>query len=178
MRNAKLAKDMSSCVLLNFPFQLPLLTTNNYTSKNSSFLRLTLTNPSSLQLQPPRISRQLKASTSAAMEAEQSTTSSGGSSPPINLLFVEMGVGYDQHGCVVLYFPCPFSSFSITLPVFDDHPFVKFSYWLVGLVCFLMNCNSTGKILRLRLCGHVGMPSLPTRFRPFEEVFLLGFQRF
>ncbi|GMY37574.1 hypothetical protein FCV25MIE_32817 [Fagus crenata] len=89
---------MSSCVLLNFPFQLPLLTTNNYTSKNSSFLRLTLTNPSSLQLQPPRISRQLKASTSAAMEAEQSTTSSGGSSPPINLLFVEMGVGYDQHG--------------------------------------------------------------------------------
>uniref|UniRef100_A0A2N9FF89 Uncharacterized protein n=1 Tax=Fagus sylvatica TaxID=28930 RepID=A0A2N9FF89_FAGSY len=32
------------------------------------------------------------------MEAEQSTTSSGGSSPLINLLFVEMGVGYDQHG--------------------------------------------------------------------------------
>ena len=38
-----------------------------------------------------------------------------------------------------------------------------------------MNCNVTGKTLRLRLCGHAGMPSLPTRFRLFEEVLILGF---
>lgn len=40
-----------------------------------------------------------------------------------------------------------------------------------------MNLCVTGKTLRLRLCGRAGMPSLPTRFLPSEEVFLLGFSK-
>ncbi|KAM4100872.1 hypothetical protein ACB094_05G100500 [Castanea mollissima] len=92
----------SSCLLINFPFQVRSLT--NYTSNNKNFPFLRLTNPSSLRLrlQPPPTPQSI--ATSAAMEADQSTTttststSSSGSCPPMNLLFVEMGVGYDQHG--------------------------------------------------------------------------------
>ncbi|KAF5474508.1 hypothetical protein F2P56_006401 [Juglans regia] len=89
---------MTLCLLLNLPFrsytsEIRSLC-NNCVSNNSPLL--CLTNPSSLQLQPSRVSPQTKA-TSAAMEAQQSTTTSG-SSPPMKLLFVEMGVGYDQHG--------------------------------------------------------------------------------
>ncbi|XP_050287254.1 uncharacterized protein LOC126726169 [Quercus robur] len=93
----------SCCLLLNFPVQVRSLT--NYTSNNKNFPFLRLTNPSSLRLQPPPISAPQSKATSAAMEADQSTTtntststSSSGSCPPMNLLFVEMGVGYDQHG--------------------------------------------------------------------------------
>ncbi|XP_075665806.1 uncharacterized protein LOC142635553 [Castanea sativa] len=94
----------SSCLLLNFPFQVRSLT--NYTSNNKNIPFLRLTNPSSLRfrLQAPPTPQSI--ATSAAMEADQSTTttttststSSSGSCPPMNLLFVEMGVGYDQHG--------------------------------------------------------------------------------
>ncbi|KAH7568807.1 hypothetical protein JRO89_XS06G0053800 [Xanthoceras sorbifolium] len=57
------------------------------------------TNNRSSSIQPPRFCRPAKATT-APMEAEQSgtTTTSSSSNPPMNLLFVEMGVGYDQHG--------------------------------------------------------------------------------
>ncbi|GMJ14713.1 hypothetical protein like AT1G29040 [Hibiscus trionum] len=49
----------------------------------------------------PRLQRPIRAT--AAMEADQSvgTTTAGAgntSNPPMKLLFVEMGVGYDQHG--------------------------------------------------------------------------------
>ena len=104
-----IGKEMTSnscCLLLNFPFQVRSLT--NYTSNNKNFPFLRLTNPSSLRLQPPPISAPQSKTTSAAMEADQSTTantststSSSGSCPPMNLLFVEMGVGYDQHGYVL-----------------------------------------------------------------------------
>ncbi|KAK9223912.1 hypothetical protein WN944_012361 [Citrus x changshan-huyou] len=49
----------------------------------------------------PRFCGQIKApATAAAMEAEQSggTATNSISNPPMKLLFVEMGVGYDQHG--------------------------------------------------------------------------------
>ncbi|KAB1222036.1 hypothetical protein CJ030_MR2G017946 [Morella rubra] len=83
--------------VINFPSssfsKVPSLS-DSYTCKNHP-RRLHLTKPSSPQTRPPRVSAQAKA-TSAAMEAHQSTNTS--SSPPIKLLFVEMGVGYDQHG--------------------------------------------------------------------------------
>ncbi|OMO76272.1 hypothetical protein CCACVL1_15797 [Corchorus capsularis] len=47
----------------------------------------------------PRFQRPIKAT--AAMETEQTAnaaTKSSTSNPPMKLLFVEMGVGYDQHG--------------------------------------------------------------------------------
>ncbi|XP_015873781.3 uncharacterized protein LOC107410807 [Ziziphus jujuba] len=67
----------------------------------SQFLVPLVTNPTCSR--PPRFSRYISATSAAssAMEAEQSgptdiTTS--GSTPLMKLLFVEMGVGYDQHG--------------------------------------------------------------------------------
>lgn len=54
----------------------------------------------SLSLKTPRFPRQVKARTTP-MEAEQSGTAVNPSSnASMKLLFVEMGVGYDQHGCV------------------------------------------------------------------------------
>ncbi|KAE7995824.1 hypothetical protein FH972_000591 [Carpinus fangiana] len=84
---------MTSGLVPNFPFcsSSEVRSLSNYTFKNHP--RLRLTNPSSLQLQPSRVSPQAKA-TSAAMEvSEEIATTSD-----IKLLFVEMGVGYDQHG--------------------------------------------------------------------------------
>lgn len=54
--------------------------------------------------QSHRISFPIRAVT--AMEAEQSggtASIESGSAQSMKLLFVEMGVGYDQHGCVFLY---------------------------------------------------------------------------
>lgn len=55
-------------------------------------------------LQPsPRFCCQIKApAAAAAMEAEHSggKATNSISNPPMKLLFVEMGVGYDQHGSV------------------------------------------------------------------------------
>lgn len=60
----------------------------------------------------PRFCGQIKApATAAGMEAEQSggTATNSISNPPMKLLFVEMGVGYDQHGSVypIPIFPFP-----------------------------------------------------------------------
>lgn len=169
---------MTSGLVLNFPFcsSSEDRSLSNYTFKNH--LRLRLTNPSSLQLQPPRVSPQAKAS-SVAMEADKTATASD-SSPPIKLLFVEMGVGYDQHGCVLhalwLSFPHSDIFFFWLTPIWEIFEFNKL------IVVFLwrkrgskMNLCATGKTLRLRLCGRAGMRSLPTRFLPSVEVFLLGF---
>ncbi|XP_062160766.1 uncharacterized protein LOC133867996 [Alnus glutinosa] len=89
---------MTSGLVLNFPFcfSSEVRSFSNYTFNFKNHQRLCLTNPSSLQLQPPRVSPQAK-DTLAAMEAEKTATTSD-SSAPIKLLFVEMGVGYDQHG--------------------------------------------------------------------------------
>ena len=38
---------------------------------------------------------------------------------------------------------CPFDSFSITIPVIDEHPVAKFSYWMVGLVYFYEKTESS-----------------------------------
>ena len=47
----------------------------------------------------PRISRLVKVTAASSMEVEQGGKSAPvGSTPPMKLLFVEMGVGYDQHG--------------------------------------------------------------------------------
>ena len=35
-----------------------------------------------------------------------------------------------------------FDSFSITIPVIDEHPVAKFSYWMVGLVYFYEKTKS------------------------------------
>ncbi|EXC04664.1 hypothetical protein L484_000915 [Morus notabilis] len=71
----------------------------NHRSASNPQLLSPITNPS--HLRPPRFSRRLRASSSAsAMEAEhtQTTNPSSASAPQMKLLFVEMGVGYDQHG--------------------------------------------------------------------------------
>lgn len=69
-----------------------------------------------LKLQPCKISRPTRATT-APMEVERSEGSIGSSSP-MKLLFVEMGVGYDQHGCcfhrLFLSFTLPFDSFTLS----------------------------------------------------------------
>ena len=47
----------------------------------------------------PPISRLVKVTAASSMEVEQGGKSAPvGSTPPMKLLFVEMGVGYDQHG--------------------------------------------------------------------------------
>ncbi|XP_050225042.1 uncharacterized protein LOC126674608 [Mercurialis annua] len=58
------------------------------------------TNPNSSPQQPPRFSRHLKIKAITkpiAMEPEK-VEASADNSGPMKLLFVEMGVGYDQHG--------------------------------------------------------------------------------
>ncbi|TYH67209.1 hypothetical protein ES332_D06G172800v1 [Gossypium tomentosum] len=50
---------------------------------------------------PPRPRFQLLIRATAAMETDQSavtSTTANSTNPPMKLLFVEMGVGYDQHG--------------------------------------------------------------------------------
>ena len=125
---------MTSGLVPNFPFcsSSEVRSLSNYTFKNH--LRLRLTNPSSLQLQPSRVSPQAKA-TSAAMEVSEEIATTSDSSPPIKLLFVEMGVGYDQHGCVLralwLSFP-----HSVNFFFFCEYPFERFSYSILWLLCF------------------------------------------
>ncbi|PQQ03331.1 uncharacterized protein Pyn_29300 [Prunus yedoensis var. nudiflora] len=89
---------MTACLFLNLPFSSSSAAFTYHSNKNcpslASHLLLTLT-PNQSSFRAPRFSRQIKAS-SATMEAQQSET--GVSTPPMKLLFVEMGVGYDQHG--------------------------------------------------------------------------------
>ncbi|KAJ4846878.1 hypothetical protein Tsubulata_011885 [Turnera subulata] len=99
---------MTACSLqhsLFLPSSTEFRTTNlqnlNSHPLNSSKPFLSITNQPSLQ--PPRFSRQVKAAKLTAMASNQTgasaaTTSTGESNAPMKLLFVEMGVGYDQHG--------------------------------------------------------------------------------
>ncbi|XP_015576916.2 uncharacterized protein LOC8259216 [Ricinus communis] len=83
-----------SSFLTQYQFQ-NLRTPDIYISANSTNPLLICANRSSLH--PPRFSRQvIKATT--VMESEQSGTSVDNTGGPMKLLFVEMGVGYDQHG--------------------------------------------------------------------------------
>lgn len=126
---------MTFGLVLNFPFcsSSEARSFSNYTFNYKNHQRLCLTNPSSLQLQPPRVSPQAKA-TLAAMEAEKTATTSD-SSAPIKLLFVEMGVGYDQHGCVLhaLWLSFPHSAIFY---FFFVNGFERFSYSILWLLCF------------------------------------------
>ncbi|XP_061363467.1 uncharacterized protein LOC133307062 [Gastrolobium bilobum] len=93
-----------SCSLLNL--QIPSFTKHRYSITDFGpnifsrrfFKSISFSHPLS-KFQPCRVSRPTRA-TSAPMEVERSEGSSAnsGSSPPMKLLFVEMGVGYDQHG--------------------------------------------------------------------------------
>ncbi|EEF39856.1 conserved hypothetical protein [Ricinus communis] len=83
-----------SSFLTQYQFQ-NLRTPDIYISANSTNPLLFCANRSSLH--PPPFSRQvIKATT--VMESEQSGTSVDNTGGPMKLLFVEMGVGYDQHG--------------------------------------------------------------------------------
>ncbi|KAK4858072.1 hypothetical protein QYF36_010611 [Acer negundo] len=95
---------MSSILNINSPLlssnEIRSLTRSNFTSYSlySTNPLVSLTNRSST-VQIPRFCRPVEATTTA-MESEQSvgTITATSSNPPMNLLFVEMGVGYDQHG--------------------------------------------------------------------------------
>ncbi|KAJ7968689.1 3R-hydroxymyristoyl-dehydratase-hydroxymyristoyl ACP dehydrase isoform 1 [Quillaja saponaria] len=95
---------MSGSLVLNLPFlssTKPWSPISDYVPKDSSlpFFYPSIYLSNRPIIRPPRINRPIKA-TSAPMEAKQSGgyTADTGSTPPIKLLFVEMGVGYDQHG--------------------------------------------------------------------------------
>ncbi|CAK9321098.1 unnamed protein product [Citrullus colocynthis] len=94
-----LATQMTGSIVLNlqFPsvtdFRFRSYTLSNHLSSSAHLI---------CSLTRPRISRLVKVTAAASMEVEQEQ---GGKSepvgsivPPMKLLFVEMGVGYDQHG--------------------------------------------------------------------------------
>ncbi|KAJ9168731.1 hypothetical protein P3X46_020224 [Hevea brasiliensis] len=93
------------CPILKLPlssrfteYQSESLQVSKIYPSNSPTPFLSLANKSSLQV--PRFSRLWK-NTTRAMEVQQSGTAvfkAGSSNAPMKLLFVEMGVGYDQHG--------------------------------------------------------------------------------
>ncbi|PRQ29109.1 hypothetical protein RchiOBHm_Chr5g0010321 [Rosa chinensis] len=89
---------MTACFFLNLPLSSSSASFTSQTNKNnpaiSSHTLLTLIQ-TQFPLRTARFSRQVRAA-STAMEAQKSETS--GSAQPMKLLFVEMGVGYDQHG--------------------------------------------------------------------------------
>ncbi|KAK9936555.1 hypothetical protein M0R45_013391 [Rubus argutus] len=90
---------MTACLFLNLPLSSSAAFTSQTNKNNpavSSHSLLTLI-PNQFPLRTSRFSRQIRAS-STAMEAQQSETSGSAPAPPMKLLFVEMGVGYDQHG--------------------------------------------------------------------------------
>lgn len=137
--------------VINFPSssfsKVPSLS-DSYTCKNHP-RRLHLTKPSSPQTRPPRVSAQAKA-TSAAMEAHQSTNTS--SSPPIKLLFVEMGVGYDQHGFVLHTLSVSFNLLSVRLMRTREQIFMVISFFI-----FMNKVISCMQQARHYGCGHAGM---------------------
>ena len=115
------------CPLLILNLQIPSFPKHRFPSRNHFPQRfppsISFRDPSS-KLQPFRIYRPTQA-TSAPMEVERSEGSTPNSAS-MKLLFVEMGVGYDQHGyCLLCPFPlcfCPFISF-----------FVKGLFWWYGI---------------------------------------------
>ncbi|KAK2984199.1 hypothetical protein RJ640_017312 [Escallonia rubra] len=85
---------ISTCSILKPPFPLPSPKTHHKNSHSDQFF--TSYRPS---LQSPRFHRPITAPRSAAMAGEQSQPAViSVPIPSIKLLFVEMGVGYDQHG--------------------------------------------------------------------------------
>lgn len=99
----RIGREMSSsvCVVSKLPFftsieSLPTPKTYpSLSSKPPLFSSIT---------HRPRFQRPIRA-TAASMETDQSvgtSTTGNSSNPPMKLLFVEMGVGYDQHGFVYL----------------------------------------------------------------------------
>lgn len=101
--------EMSECCCSLLILRIPSSTKHRFLitdcGRNSfpqrSRKSLSFSNRSS-KSQPCGISRPTQATT-APMEAERSEASTGSSSPPMKLLFVEMGVGYDQHGCSIRF---------------------------------------------------------------------------
>lgn len=90
----------------------------------------------SLSLKTPRFPRQVKARTTP-MEAEQSGTAVNPSSnASMKLLFVEMGVGYDQHGCVktLTLFSSFYSWAYFFLGIFDRYPSKISVFWSIQLL--------------------------------------------
>ncbi|KAI4306400.1 hypothetical protein L6164_029681 [Bauhinia variegata] len=83
---------------LQNPSPIRPLHANNFPSLEHFVQSLSFSNWS--KLQSSRISRSIRATSAASMEVQpsKSSASDSGSSPPMKLLFVEMGVGYDQHG--------------------------------------------------------------------------------
>lgn len=127
------AKKMTACLFLNLPLSSSSAAFTYHTNKNypslASHLLLTLT-PNQSSLRASRFLRQIKAS-SASMEAQQSET--GVSTPPMKLLFVEMGVGYDQHGSASF---APLTLFSLFLPHLMICPFENFMRWSIKILSF------------------------------------------
>lgn len=96
---------MTANLVLSSPFPSSSPSIRSYTSSTHwnhrsapHSLLSPITKPS--HPRPPRFSRRVRASPTSAMEAKHSQTTdiSTASAPPMKLLFVEMGVGYDQHG--------------------------------------------------------------------------------
>ncbi|KAM1422804.1 hypothetical protein ACFX2I_004895 [Malus domestica] len=91
---------MTACFFLNLSLSSSSSTAfashRNYQSPASFPPLLTLIPTQFSHLRTPRSSRQIRAA-SAAMEATQQSVTTASASP-MKLLFVEMGVGYDQHG--------------------------------------------------------------------------------
>ncbi|KAL6206679.1 hypothetical protein ACLB2K_023926 [Fragaria x ananassa] len=89
---------MTACFFLNLTLHSSSASFTSQTNKKnpavSSHSLLTLT-PTQFPLRTPRFSRQVRVA-STAMEAQKAE--SCGSAQAMKLLFVEMGVGYDQHG--------------------------------------------------------------------------------
>lgn len=141
-----------ACSNLSSPFpayKCRNLSKKQFLSYTSRYIPL----PSSSRLfsSPARI---IVSSASAAMERAETTEAAA-----MNLLFVEMGVGYDQHGQVL------FPSFpSFFLAILQKTKFSKKTSSL------MLSLSLTGKILRSQQCGHARMRFLPTRFRLSEEV--------
>ena len=105
---------MSGCLVPSLPFPCSSTVARSLSYSTPSNILLPITNRS--YLRPPRFSRHIRATSAAgssAMETPSAAEHSGatdnqsGSTPLMKLLFVEMGVGYDQHGLVI-----PFSDFS------------------------------------------------------------------
>lgn len=94
-----LATQMTGSILLNlqFPsvtdFRFRSYTLSNHLSSSAHLI---------CSLTRPRISRLVKVTAASSMEVEQEQGGKsepvGSTVPPMKLLFVEMGVGYDQHG--------------------------------------------------------------------------------
>lgn len=169
---------MTACFVLNPPihFLPPPSTTINHwclppnkTQNNIRFSNPILHLPTqSSSLHSPRFSRPTTTAAAQTTTSSMAATVDGVPNASMNLLFVEMGVGYDQHGysnmtrllVVVVQYFCLYVYVS---------GFRKFCC-LLGNFINWMPPIITGKMLLPPLCGLAGMPSLPIRFPPSEEV--------